>query len=223
MVKQSTQMLKRWALTPEEVLHTEVKHARAHLSSEAPTRVDALVLPQQAMGPADTYDVLSTKLTILKLEANGSNWPAYQERVTNAIMSKKLCHHLMSTVHKPAELVEHDGFFYQGTNLLVPMSDMEVEDYEKLIEEWLQKGAQVHKIIYSMVDQSTFHQVKGETIATTVWKKLALIHGNKDAMYETDLLAQLQNSCFVKNSEVDMHTDVLLCHLVLCRKPKKRT
>ncbi|KAG6860130.1 hypothetical protein C0995_015365 [Termitomyces sp. Mi166 len=42
------------------------------------------------MGPDNTYDVSTTKLTVPKLAADGSNWPTYQERVTNAVTSKKL-------------------------------------------------------------------------------------------------------------------------------------
>ncbi|KAG6857875.1 hypothetical protein C0995_004531, partial [Termitomyces sp. Mi166 len=79
------------------------------------------------------------------------------------------------------------------------MLDMDIEDHKELMEEWLQKEAQVCKIIYGMVDQSTFHQVKGETTAAAVWRKLTSIHGNKGAMYETDLLAQLQNAHFIEN------------------------
>ncbi|KAG6869750.1 hypothetical protein C0995_000750, partial [Termitomyces sp. Mi166 len=143
------------------------------------------------MGPDDTYNVLTTKLTIPKLTADGSNWPTYQEHITNAITSKKLQQHLIGTTHKLAELIDPSS-----TTIIPfhPMLDMDIEDHEELMEEWLQKEAQVHKIIYGMVDQSTFHQVKGETTAAA------------GAMYKTDLLAQLQNARFVENSKVDMHT-----------------
>ncbi|KAG5349116.1 hypothetical protein C0989_005809 [Termitomyces sp. Mn162] len=51
-----------------------------------------------------------------------------------------------------------------------------------------------------------FHQVKGEPTANAVWKKLASIHGDKGAMYESNLLAQLQNARYVENDEIDMRT-----------------
>ncbi|KAG5333946.1 hypothetical protein C0989_004570, partial [Termitomyces sp. Mn162] len=41
MVKQFTQVLKRWVPTPGEALHTEVKHVRMLLPTEASTVVDA--------------------------------------------------------------------------------------------------------------------------------------------------------------------------------------
>ncbi|KAG5341023.1 hypothetical protein C0989_012227 [Termitomyces sp. Mn162] len=157
------------------------------------------------MGSNDTYDILTTKLTIPKLAADGSNCPTYPEHVTNSVTSKKLQQHLIGTTHKPAKLIKHNGSFFYDNNSLSPLSDLEIEDHEELTEEWLQKEAQAHKVIYGTVDKSTFHKVKG--------KLLLLLSGRnscqfivKGAMYETDLLAQLQNACFVENSEVDMHT-----------------
>ncbi|KAG6859749.1 hypothetical protein C0995_004525, partial [Termitomyces sp. Mi166 len=158
------------------------------------------------MGPEDTYDVSTMKLTIPKLAADSSNWPTYQEHITNTVTSKKLQQHLIGTAHKLAELVEHDGSFFHNNDSLSSMSDMDIEDHEELMEEWLQKEVQVHEIIYGTVDQSTFYQVKEETTAAAVWRKLASIHGNKGAMYETDLLAQLQNARFIENSKVNMCT-----------------
>lgn len=74
------------------------------------------------------------------------------------------------------------------------------------MDNWFQKKAQVCKIIYSTVDQSTFHQIKREPTTAAIWKKLASIHSSKGAMYETNLLAQLQNTHFIENSKINMHT-----------------
>ncbi|KAG5335562.1 hypothetical protein C0989_001004 [Termitomyces sp. Mn162] len=74
------------------------------------------------------------------------------------------------------------------------------------MEDWLQREAQVCKIIYGTVDQLMFHQVKGKLTAAAVWKKLASIHGNKGAMYATDLLTCLQSSHYIENSKIDMYT-----------------
>ncbi|KAG6863104.1 hypothetical protein C0993_012832, partial [Termitomyces sp. T159_Od127] len=49
------------------------------------------------MGPEDTYDVLSSKLTVPRLASDGSNWTSYQERITNAITSRKLRRHIVGT------------------------------------------------------------------------------------------------------------------------------
>ncbi|KAG5334083.1 hypothetical protein C0989_004396 [Termitomyces sp. Mn162] len=157
------------------------------------------------MGPKDTYDVLTTKLTVPKLASDGLTWALYQECIINTIMSKKLCQHVVGTAHKPVALVECDGSFFLDDNLLFLLLDKQLEEHEEVMEDWLQKEAMVPDIIYITVDQSTFHQTKEETTTTAIWKKLTSIHGNRDAMFETDLLAQLQNSHFIKNSEVMMH------------------
>ncbi|KAG6901407.1 hypothetical protein C0995_012326 [Termitomyces sp. Mi166 len=161
---------------------------------------------QQVMGPKDIYNVSTLKLTIPKLMADGSNWLTYQEHVQNAVTSKKLRCHLVGTTCKPVALIKHSGSFFLNNNSLFLLLDKEIKEHEDAIEDCLQKEVMVHKIIYSMVDQFTFYQVKGELTAADVWKKLASIHGNKDAMYESDLLAQLQNAHYIKNGEIDMRT-----------------
>ncbi|KAG6871758.1 hypothetical protein C0995_000386 [Termitomyces sp. Mi166 len=82
----------------------------------------------------------------------------------------------MDTTHKPIVLVEHDGSFFQNDNLLFLLLNKQLEEHEDAMENWLQKEA----------------------------TKLTSIHGNRGTMFETDLLAQLQNSCFIKNGEVTM-------------------
>ncbi|KAH0583133.1 hypothetical protein H2248_011019 [Termitomyces sp. 'cryptogamus'] len=109
-------------------------------------------------------------------------------------------------MHKLVMLVKCKGSFYHDDKSLAPLTNDQINEIKDAMEEWMQKEAQVHEIIYSTVDQSAFHQVKGEPTATDIWKKLMSIHGSKGAMYGTDLLAQLQNTCFVKNGEIDMHT-----------------
>ncbi|KAG6871510.1 hypothetical protein C0995_003951 [Termitomyces sp. Mi166 len=81
-----------------------------------------------------------------------------------------------------------------------PLSDKEVKEHEDAIEEWLQKEAM------SMVNPSMFHQVKGKPTVATVWKKLTLIPSDKDAMYKSDLLAQLWNAHYVENGKINMRT-----------------
>ncbi|KAG6853014.1 hypothetical protein C0991_007455 [Blastosporella zonata] len=76
------------------------------------------------------------------------------------------------------------------------MTDEEVEEYEEKIEIWLQKEAQVREFIYGTIDKSTLLQIKNELTAVDVWKKLASIHSDKGAMFETELLTQLSNSRF---------------------------
>ncbi|KAG6881756.1 hypothetical protein C0995_000758, partial [Termitomyces sp. Mi166 len=120
------------------------------------------------MGPKDTYNVSTMKLTVPKLMSDGLNWTSYQERIINTITSKKLHRHVISTAHKPVVLVKHDSSFFWDDNLLLPLSDKQLEEHEDAMEDWLQKEATVRDIIYTTVDQSTFHQIKGEATATAV-------------------------------------------------------
>ncbi|KAG5719565.1 hypothetical protein E4T56_gene14204 [Termitomyces sp. T112] len=152
------------------------------------------------MGPKDTYDVLTMKLTVPKLVSDGSNWMLYQEHIINVITSKKLHRHVIGTAHKLVALVKHDGSFFWDDNLLFLLSDKQIEEYKDTMEDWLQKEA----------------TIKGETTTTAVWKKLTSIYGNRGAMFETDLLAWLQNSCFIKNGEVMMHNH--LANLIILNK-----
>ncbi|KAG6852091.1 hypothetical protein H0H87_010975 [Tephrocybe sp. NHM501043] len=156
------------------------------------------------MGPETTFDISTSKVTVPRLSADGSNWTTYSERVLNTLTSKKLCRHVMGKVHKLADLMEPKGFFFMGKNTLTPLSDKEIAAYEDEVELWEQKEAQVQEIIYGSVDQSTFYQ------------KLASIHANKGAMFETDLLNQLQTSRYVENGDIDVRTH--LTNLVVIKE-----
>ncbi|KAG5715761.1 hypothetical protein E4T56_gene13744 [Termitomyces sp. T112] len=90
-------------------------------------------------------------------------------------------------------------------NSLLSLLEKQIEEHEDIIEDWLQKEAMVCEIIYAIVDQYTSHQIKREPTAAAVWKKLTSIYSDRGAMFETDLLAQLQNSHFIENGEVSMH------------------
>ncbi|KAG5633044.1 hypothetical protein DXG03_008705, partial [Asterophora parasitica] len=106
-----------------------------------------------------------------KLASDGSNWFLYQERVLNALTSKKLRRHVTGTARKPEDLTESGGdFFKRGS--LAPLSDKELEVHEDEVDDWLQRQAQVREIIYGTVDKSTFLQIKNEPTAADVWKKL---------------------------------------------------
>ncbi|KAG6814917.1 hypothetical protein H0H87_006606, partial [Tephrocybe sp. NHM501043] len=171
---------------------------------------------QQVMGPETTFDISTSKVTVPRLSANSSNWTTYSERVLNALTSKKLRHHIMGKAHKPANFMEHEGFFFMGKNMLTPLSDKEIAAYKDEVELWEQKEAQVQEIIYRSVDQSTFYQVKNKPTAAAIWKKLASIHANKGAMFKTDLLNQLQTSRYVKNGDINVRTH--LTNLVVIKE-----
>jgi len=162
------------------------------------------------MGPADISDMTSTTssnqtLTIPKLRADSSNWATYQERILNYLTSKSLKRHVLGTARKPAEIeVKDDGSVHKKGSSTALTED-ELEKYEEEVETYEQKQASVREVIYRTVDKSTFLQVKNEPDAAAVWKKLISIHADKGSMYETNLLAQLQNTRFAEGGNMREH------------------
>ncbi|KAF5375901.1 hypothetical protein D9615_008263 [Tricholomella constricta] len=155
------------------------------------------------MGPDKTFDISTSKVMLPKLESDRSNWSLYQERVLNALTSKKLRRHVTGTARKPEELTESSGNFFKRSSL-APLSDKELEAHEDEVDDWMQKQAQVLEVIYGTIDKSTFLQIKNEPTAADVWKMLVSIYANKGVMFETDLLTRLQTSRMVEGD--DMHT-----------------
>jgi gag-polypeptide of LTR copia-type len=163
----------------------------------------------QVMGPANISDMSSTPssnqtLTVPNLIADGSNWSMYSERVMNYLTLKGLKRHLQGTAHRLADLIERNGEYYrQGT--LSPLNDEELEKHEKEPDEYEQKQASICKVFYRTVNKSMFIQVKNETDAAAVWKKIVSIHADRGSMFETNLLTQLQNSRYSKGDSMHEH------------------
>jgi gag-polypeptide of LTR copia-type/GAG-pre-integrase domain len=65
--------------------------------------------------------------------------------------------------------------------------------------------AAVREVIYRTVDNTTFLQVKNESNAAAIWKKVASIHADKGSLYETNLLMQLQNTCYAEGESMRDH------------------
>ena len=115
--------------------------------------------------------------------------------------SKGYCRHVLGTVHKPEELIEHDGKFYKPPPSSSPSSaSAKDSEVQPISDEALKKDlynqmqAAVWEIIYCTVDKTMFIQVKNEKDAASVWKKVILIHADKGSLYEANLLVQLQNT-----------------------------
>jgi hypothetical protein len=65
--------------------------------------------------------------------------------------------------------------------------------------------AAVCKVIYRIVNKTTFLQMKNESNAAAMWKKVMLIHANKGSLYETNLLMQLQNTRYAEGESMRDH------------------
>jgi gag-polypeptide of LTR copia-type len=119
-------------------------------------------------------------------------------------MGKGLKRHVQKTARRPADLVKRNGEYYRrGT--LSPLNDEELEKHEKEQDEYKQKQASVREVFYRTVDKSMFIQVKNKTDAAAVWKKIVLIHADRDSMFETNLFTQLQNSRYSEGNSMHEH------------------
>jgi hypothetical protein len=160
------------------------------------------------MGPADISDMSSTSnnqiQSLPKLRGDSSNWATYSERVLNYLTSKGLRRHVLGTARKPEELDERNGSFYKR-NSLAPLTDEEVEKHEEAQDNYDQMQAAVREVIYRTVDNTTFLQVKNESDAAAMWKKVASIHADKGSLYETNLLMQLQNTRYAEGESMRDH------------------
>ena len=107
----------------------------------------------------------------------------------------------MGTARKLVELVERSGDYYKP-GALSPLNDDELEKHEKEQDEYEQKQASVCEVFYRTVNKSTFIQVKNETDAAAIWKKIISIHADRGTMFETNLITQLQNSRYIKGESM---------------------
>jgi hypothetical protein len=158
------------------------------------------------MGPDDTTDMISTSkgLSLPKLRSDGSNWATYSERISNYLTSKGHRRHVQGTTRKPEVLIERNGSFYKSGSLS-PLSDDELEKHEDLTDLYDQMQAAVREIIYRTVDKTTFLQIKNETDAASVWRKVTSIHADRGTLFEANLLVQLQNTRYIEKESMREH------------------
>ncbi len=123
----------------------------------------------------------STKVTLLKLQEDGSNWVMYKERIVNHLTSKELLCHFSGTARKPIEVEEKNGKVHKKGNATA-MTDDEFESYLDSLDMYAQKEAQVHKILYDMLTKTVIPQFKEQPTAADSWKKLISIFKSKGDM-----------------------------------------
>jgi hypothetical protein len=89
---------------------------------------------------------------------------------------------IQGTARRLADLVERNGEYYrQGT--LSPLNNEELKKHEKEQDEYEQKQTSVREVFHRTVNKSMFIQVKNETDAAAVWKKIVSIHANRGSMF----------------------------------------
>ena len=169
---------------------------------------------QQEVSTSDNMTIKVTQL--LKLASNGENWLTYHKRVLNAATARELRCHLIGTMLKLSAVFEKGGKFCLPSDDKTPLLEDALNKHKTSVDAWEQKEAQVHKLIYNAVDNSTFLQIKGEKTAAALWKKLTSIHGNKGAQFEEYLLGKLQMACYMESEDMRTHlTNMNMLHKCL--------
>ena len=72
-------------------------------------------------------------------------------------------------------------------------------------EAYEQKQVAIWEVIYWTIDKFMFLQVKNKSTATAIWKKVILIHADKDSMYKMNLLMQHQPIQYIENRDMQEH------------------
>jgi hypothetical protein len=119
----------------------------------------------------------------------------------NYLTSKGLCRHVLGTARKPIE--RNRSFYKHGS--LAPLTDDKVEKYEESQDAYSQQQAAVREVIYRTIDKTTFLQVRNESDAAAMWKKVVSIHADKGSLYKMNLLTQLQNTRYAEGESMRDH------------------
>ena len=151
----------------------------------------------------------STKVTLLKLQEDGSNWVMYKEQIQNHLTSKGLLRHISGTVRKPTEIEEKNGRVHKKGNATM-MTDDEFEAYLDSLDTYTQKEAQVREVLYDMLTKTVTLQIKGQPTAAESWKKLMSIFEAKGDMTITDTLSKLASTHYVDGNDMRAHVATLL-------------
>ena len=149
------------------------------------------------------------KVTLPKLQEDGSNWVMYKERVQNHLTSKGLLRHLTGTAKRPMEIEEKNGKVHRKGNTTA-MTDDEFETYLDSIDTYAQKEAKVHEVLYDTLTKTVTLQIKGQPSAAESWKKLTSIFETKGDMTITDTLLKLANTHYVDGNDMRVHVTTLL-------------
>ena len=88
---------------------------------------------------------------------------------------------------------------------MLPLTEGQVEDYKKKIDEFAQKQVSVQEVIYKTVSKSTFLQIKNEANTSLLWKKLISIFEGKGDMVQADMLMKLHNMMCTEDGDVRAH------------------
>jgi hypothetical protein len=149
------------------------------------------------------------KVTLPKLQDDGSNWVMYKERIKNHLTSKGLMRHFTGTARKPIEVEDRNGRLHKMGSAN-PMTDDELDTYLDILDTYAQKEAQVREVLYDTLSKTVTLQIKSQATATDMWMKLSSIFESKGDMTITDTLAKLAATHYVDGNDMRTHLATLM-------------
>ena len=129
------------------------------------------------------------RINVPKLQADGSNWVIYRDRMMWAMDSRTLSAHL--------------------TNISMPVAYSQVGTVNGVSApaRWVHGEATVKQAIAASVPDSIFNRIKGSTCAKDVWDALKALFEGRTQMIVVDLRRQIQSLKCGEDDNVCTHSD----------------
>lgn len=131
------------------------------------------------------------KITVPKLNADGSNWVTYRDRMLWAVGSRNLLPHLTEATITAAYVTAGD------VGILTPQLRWDLD--QRIVKQ----------LIGSSVPDTVFNDIKGGTTAKDVWDELKKIYETRTTLILVDLTRRLQTTRCAEDDNVREHFEKL--------------
>ena len=129
-------------------------------------------------------------LRIPKLDATGSNWVVYCDRLLISIDAQGLGDHLNGTAKMPVN--PHPPPTDGSTQTLLTEQKASVEEYQKTLKTWKQEEAIVKQQLASTISDTLFLKIQLLPTVHKIWSALKYTFQVKSRMVSIDLRRRLQ-------------------------------
>lgn len=166
------------------------------------------------MSPDSTTTESLTVSKIPQLADDATNWVTYSTRLSNYVASKPGSKkHLDGRAHKPLTLK-----VVRDTNgkLQVVLDDgttvatqADIDNREKLIDEWDTREAAVKQIIFSSISDRRLMDIQELDTAHEMWTRLCQIHQDKPDLSAVAKRTQLNNMRCAEGEDIHAHLSAM--------------
>ncbi len=142
-------------------------------------------------------------LRIPKLDATGSNWVVYRDRLLISIDARGLGDHLDGTAELPVN--PHPPPTDGSTRTLSTEQKASVEEYQKTLKMWKQEEAIVKQQLASTISDTLFLKIRLLPTVNEIWSALEDTYQVKSRMVSIDLRHRLQEERCAERGDVQAH------------------